>query len=161
MKSIVVGVGEYQVAKGPKGLLATYALGSCIGVAIYDPALRLGGLLHFMLPDSAMDTHRAQTNPALFADTGISAMVKALKDASAEPSRMRVQIAGGAQVVAGAAGMNIGKRNYLAARKMFWKLGLMVESEAIGGTVPRHLSLRLIDGDVRVELAEMQRVAEA
>ena len=52
-------------------ILATYALGSCIGLSVYDPKAAVGGLLHYMLPDSGIDPERSRANPYMFADTGI------------------------------------------------------------------------------------------
>jgi len=68
---IVVGMADMQVSKEPEAMLISFALGSCIGVTLYDPLIRVGGLLHFMLPDSQIDPQKSQKNPWMFADTGI------------------------------------------------------------------------------------------
>ncbi len=57
-------------------MLATYALGSCIGLSVYDPKAAVGGLLHYMLPDSAIDPARSRQNPYMFADTGIPKLLE-------------------------------------------------------------------------------------
>lgn len=54
MKTVVVGVGDCRVTDEPVELV-TYALGSCIAVVVWDPVAKVGGLLHFMLPDSSVD----------------------------------------------------------------------------------------------------------
>jgi chemotaxis receptor (MCP) glutamine deamidase CheD len=71
MEQIVVGMADCRIAAIPEQILVTFALGSCIGLAVYDVRARLGGLLHYMLPDSAIDPARRQDNPYMFADTGI------------------------------------------------------------------------------------------
>ena len=57
---VVVGVGDCRVATRPFGFIATYALGSCVGVVVYDWKSRVGGLLHAMLPDSSIDNSCAR-----------------------------------------------------------------------------------------------------
>lgn len=66
-----------KISNTPGTVLVTYSLGSCIAVAIYDPLVRVGGMLHFMLPDSELDPEKAQNNPFMFADTGIPSLFKA------------------------------------------------------------------------------------
>src|SRR4051794_4616024 len=67
-RQIVVDVGDLKVTNVPEAILATYALGSCVGVSVYDPHARVGGLLHCQLPASSMSPDRATQRPALFAD---------------------------------------------------------------------------------------------
>ena len=69
---IKVGMADYKVGRSPSTLIS-YGLGSCIGVSLYDPIRKIGGLLHIMLPDSTQA--RASDNPAKFADTGIPLMI--------------------------------------------------------------------------------------
>ncbi|MGQ9653162.1 MAG: chemotaxis protein CheD [Thermodesulfobacteriota bacterium] len=71
MSQRVVGIAELQVSADPSETLVACSLGSCIGIAIYDPEVRVGGMLHFILPDSSMAPQKAGTKPAMFADTGI------------------------------------------------------------------------------------------
>ena len=78
MSELIVGISDLKVSNNPGDVLITYALGSCIGVAVFDPKARVGGLLHFMLPDSTLDANKAKTTPAMFADTGIIAFVQIL-----------------------------------------------------------------------------------
>jgi chemotaxis protein CheD len=71
MNTLVVGVGDCLVSKDPQGLLVTYALGSCIAILIHDPVAGVGGLLHYMLPESSIDSLKAQQRPFMYADTGL------------------------------------------------------------------------------------------
>ena len=65
-------------------MLIIHALGSCIGVAVYDPMVKVEGLLHFMLPDSSLDSKKAKKKPAMFADTGIPLLFKSCYKLGAE-----------------------------------------------------------------------------
>jgi chemotaxis protein CheD len=146
MKSLVVGISDCKISANPDELLVTYALGSCIAVALYDPAAKIGGLLHYMLPDSALDGNKAQQNPFMFADTGILKLLEAVRQRGGEPRRMLVRLAGGAQVLDSQGTFQIGKRNYLAARKILWKAGILIAAEAVGGEVSRTTRLEIATG---------------
>jgi chemotaxis protein CheD len=135
-----------KISNTPGTVLVTYSLGSCIAVAIYDPIVRVGGMLHFMLPDSGLDTEKAQNNPFMFADTGIPSLFKAAYRLGAKKNRMQVVVVGGAQVSNGSDFFNIGKRNGIAVRKIFWKNNVMVNFQSIGGTDNRTLRLDIDDG---------------
>lgn len=54
MNKRIVGVGDMIVSNDPEDIIVTYALGSCLGVVIYDPVANVGGMLHAMLPDSTL-----------------------------------------------------------------------------------------------------------
>ncbi len=69
--SLIVGISDCKVTRDAESVLVTYALGSCIAVAMHDPVTKVSGLLHYMLPESAIDSKKAEQNPFMFADTGI------------------------------------------------------------------------------------------
>ena len=146
MKALIVGISDCKVSNDLDSVLVTYALGSCIAVALYDPATKVGGLLHYMLPESSLDMQKAQQNPFMFADTGIKALFQAVAANGGHPRRMVVRLAGGAQVLDGEGVFQIGKRNYLAARKILWKAGVLISAEAVGGEVSRTTRLDLATG---------------
>jgi chemotaxis protein CheD len=146
MKSLIVGISDCKVSNDLDSTLVTYALGSCIAVVLYDPATKVGGLLHYMLPESALDAQKAQQNPFMFADTGIRALLQAVTASGALPKRMVVRLAGGAAVLDTEGVFQIGKRNYLAARKILWKAGVLISAEAVGGDVSRTIRLDLATG---------------
>ena len=117
----VVGVADCRVARGPHPGLVTYALGSCIAVVVFDPGAQVGGLLHFMLPESSLDQAKAAANPFLFADTGVPILFQEVCRLGAQKQKLRVCIAGGAQIMVESSMFHIGKKNYLALRKILWK----------------------------------------
>jgi chemotaxis protein CheD len=146
MNSVIVGISDCKVSSDPDCVLLTYALGSCIAVAIHDPVAEVGGLLHYMLPESTLDQSKAADNPYMFADTGIQTLLQDICDRGAIRRRLVVRIAGGAQIVDGHQLFQIGRRNYLAARKLLWKAGLLVAAEAVGGEVSRTVRLEVKTG---------------
>ncbi len=148
---IIVGIADMKVTKNPDDALITYSLGSCIGVAIYDPAARVGGLLHFMLPDSEIDPQKALKNPWMFADTGIPSLFKEAYKLGAEKKRTDVKVVGGSQIMDASGRFNIGKRNYMALRKIFWTNGVLITAEDVGGNGNRTVTVEVSSGKVLVK----------
>jgi chemotaxis protein CheD len=147
---LIAGVGEWVVAGGSDLTLATYALGSCIGVAAYDPLAKAGGLLHFMLPDSSLNPEKAELRPGTFCDTGLPAMISELEALGARRRNLRIYVAGAARILSGSDFFDIGRRNQLAAKRRLWELGLTIEEEDTGGELSRTLKLSLESGRVAV-----------
>lgn len=146
-KPVVVGVGDCRVSADPKAEIVTYALGSCIAVAIWDPVAKVGGMLHFMLPDSSVDRlSGGRDNPFRYADTGTPLLFRTAYQQGAEKRRLVVRLAGGAAVVDDDGVFNIGKRNYAALRKILWKAGVMVHGEDVGGSNSRTVRLEVGSG---------------
>lgn len=152
MEQIVIGMADCRLGMARGQVLATYALGSCIGLAVHDSHAEVGGLLHFMLPDSSIDPERARQNPFIFADTGIPVMLEKLRGLGASQRRLIAHAAGGAQMMDRENVFEIGKRNYLAMRRILWKAGLLLQGEAVGGSQSR--TMRFEIGSGRVWLQE-------
>lgn len=143
---VTVGVGDCRVSDAAESVLTTYALGSCIALAIHDPVAAVGGLLHFMLPEASLNPAKASENPFMFADTGIPLLFHAAYGLGAMKRRLVVRAAGGAQVMDGNGVFNIGKRNHLALRRILWKAGVMIHGEEVGGTTSRTVRLEVSTG---------------
>ena len=127
-----------KMAQG-EGVLVTYALGSSIGLCFHDPRLRLGALLHIMLPIN-METGR--THPLKYADTGIRETLKQMEARGAMRSRMTVKIAGGAKMfeIAGGSGLgNIGQRNIESVNAILKRENIRLLAQEVGGKVARTL----------------------
>ena len=140
-----------KVSGDVEDMLITYALGSCIGVAVYDPTVKVGDLLHFMLPDSSLDLNKAGKTPAMFADTGIPLLFKSCYRLGAEKRRMIVKIAGGSNILDNSNYFRIGQRNITALRKIFWKNNVLIDGEDTGGDNNRTVSLDIFSGKVVVK----------
>jgi chemotaxis protein CheD len=151
MMNHVVGVGDCQIKRELGDCLITYALGSCIAIAIYDPVTHVTGLLHYLLPDSTIDSEKAAKNPYMFADTGIPTLFHSAYSLGAEKKRLRVTVAGGAQVLASEL-FQIGKRNQLAMKKILWRAGVLICHEETGGDLSRTIRIDISTGDVFMKL---------
>lgn len=155
---IVVDIADLKVSADPAAELITYSLGSCIGVAIWDRVQRVGGLLHYMLADSKVSPERAQAAPAMFADTGIPRLFRAAYELGAAKGNLVVKVAGGSALFATTSTMDIGKHNYLMLRKIFWKNGVLIDGEHVGGSISRTMRLNVGSGRVTVENRKMGQV---
>lgn len=151
-KQVVVGMADLKVGNQADQILVTHALGSCIGLAIYDPQVRVGGLLHYMLPDSHLDPGKAQAHPYMFADTAIPMLFRECYRLGAQKSRLLVKAAGGSQVLGGSEHFQIGRRNYAALRKIFVRNQILIDAEDVGGVAARTLFLEVASGRVWVRV---------
>ena len=143
----IVGVSDMKLAREKGDTIVTHALGSCIGIVIHDPQAGVGGILHYMLPMSKVDDEKARNNPFMFGDTGIPLLFQKAYALGAKKENMRVVMAGGATVINDNGFFDIGNRNVVIARKMFWKNNVMIAAESVGGAMPRTLSLELDTGE--------------
>lgn len=139
---IKVGMADLKVCKFPD-VLTTIGLGSCIGVALYDPSTKISGLAHVMLPDSTQI--RNNTNIAKFADTGIQKLYDDMIKAGANKARIVAKIAGGAKMFElsnnNAQSINIGDRNAEASREKLKELGIRLVAEDTGLNFGRTVEL--------------------
>ena len=154
---VIVNVSDAKVSNDPSETIITYSLGSCIAVCLYDKPTHVGGMLHYQLPSSKMETERSQERPFMFADTGMEKLINKLISMGANKKRMIVKIAGGAAMETGPKGFDIGKRNHLAIRKIMWKHGMFIDSEDVGGFSPRNMYLDIGTGMVMIKSNSVEK----
>ena len=143
---IKVGMADYKVGRAPATLIS-YGLGSCIGVSLYDPVAKVGGLLHLMLPDSKQS--KASENPAKFADTGMPLLLKDVLALGASKTRLVAKMAGGAQMFAFAKAtdiMRVGARNAEAVKMHLKTMGIRLLAEDTGANYGRTVQINLENG---------------
>ena len=148
---VVVDIADLQVIADPTVSLVTYSLGSCMGVTVWDPEARVGGMLHYMLPDSSISPDKARANPAMFADTGLPCLFRTAYELGASKKRLIVKVAGGSSLLDDHGTFNIGKRNYVVLRKVFWKNGILIDAEHVGGSISRTMRLDISTGRVSIK----------
>jgi chemotaxis protein CheD len=151
VQRVVVGVGDVSVSNNALLTLSTYALGSCVAVAAYDPVSKAGGLLHLMLPDSTISPDKAITQPAMFADTGLPLLFRSLTGMKAERARLRLFVAGGASVLCDSGVFKIGERNVKITLGWLQQNGFNLRASAVGGTINRTVHLELNTGGIELK----------
>lgn len=146
-----VGIAEFGVATGGE-VLRTHGLGSCVAVALHDPAARVGGLAHVMLPTSSGPE---ATPPAKYADTAIEATVEAMVEAGADREALVAKMAGGSQMFGfSGIGEGVGKRNVAAVREELGARNIPVDGEAVGGDHGRTVDFEAATGRLSVRTAD-------
>jgi len=151
-KLITIGVADMKISNDIESTLVTYSLGSCLGVMIYDPLAKVGGLLHAMLPEAKDERNNPNFNPYKYIDSGVPVLFKEAYRLGASKNRMKVAVAGGAQILDDSGYFNIGKRNIATLRKLFWKNGVMIDKEHVEGNFSRTVKLRIADGEIKLSL---------
>ena len=148
-KKISVGIADMKITR-QEGILITYALGSCIGISFYDPMIKLGALLHIMLPEN----NQIDNNVFKFADSGIRETLRKLYAFGAMRGRLVCKIAGGAKMFEMKGGNsdfgNIGLRNAAMVKKVLMEERMRIAAEDTGGSYARTMLLNVGTGDVVV-----------
>ena len=150
---LTVGISDMKISSNPEDVLVTYSLGSCVGIAIYDPLQKIGGLIHCMLPLSKVDLEKAKDVPYMFVDTGLPLMLQTLFNMGADRKRLVAKVAGGAVLLDDNGMFRIGERNHIVVRKLLWKNNILISSEDVGGTLARTMYLHIIDGKTIIKSA--------
>lgn len=157
-KHFTVGMADLMVSHDQSLILCTFPLGSCLGVAIYDPVVKVGGLLHSMLPDSSIDSKRAAARPGMFLDTGLALLLEHAGNLKAKKENLLVYAAGASEIMDETACFNIGKRNYEVLTSLLAQRDLKIYAADVGGLTNRTMQLDLDTGDVRLKFSGQARM---
>jgi chemotaxis protein CheD len=150
-----VNAGEVVVSKAAADVLTTSApVGSCVAVSLWDPTSGVGGLLHFLWPDSRLNPERAGAEPACFADTGVQLLFDQAAAMGAVKGRCKVRLVGAAEIDDREQADRWAKRNLLAVRSVLWRSGVFLEGEEVGGAKARRATLTVSNGELLVGLHE-------
>ena len=155
-----IRISEMKVSNQAEDVLVTYYLGSCVGLALYDPVARVGGLIHCALPLSSIDPARARMNPCMFTDTGAPALIQSILNLGAQKNRLIARVAGAASLLDEKGVFEIGERNYIVLRKVLWENRIMVAAEDTGGTIARTICLYMNTGRTTVKSCGLERDLE-
>ena len=151
VQRVVVGVGDVSVSNNPQITLSTYALGSCVAVVAYDSVARSAGLLHLMLPESAIAPDKVTSQPAMFADTGLPLLFRSMGGVGGQRARLRIFVTGGASVLSDSQVFKIGERNIATTLAWLERNSFSVTRSAVGGTINRSVHLEIGTGAVNLK----------
>lgn len=161
MSNIInVGMSQMELSSKPGTVLTAPSLGSCIGLAIYDPVAKIGGMAHIVLPDSAKNTKETEAL-GKYADTAVPEMLSKIISMGANKKNLIIKIAGGAQMFnlqQGSNVLNIGLRNTLAVKTALSKEGLEVLKSDTGGNKGRTFKLDVQTGIFSVKVIGQNEV---
>ena len=148
---VTVGVGDLGASNNTMITLSTYALGSCVAVVAHDPSTKASGLLHVMLPDSSISPGKAGSQPAMFVDTGLPMLFRALEGLKANRTTLKIFVTGGASVLCDSDVFKIGDRNVRGTLDWLSQHGFRVRATAVGGVVNRTVHLQVGTGDLELK----------
>ena len=148
MEKIIVGIAEGKTAKHGETLIS-YALGSCVGVCLYDRKHKIAGLAHIILPETSFAVDRQ--NEYKFASEGVRQLIGEMRRQGAEKRFMVAKIAGGAKMFTSAENKwNIGERNVERVKKTLSEEGIRLLAEDTGKDYGRTIALMSEDGSLEV-----------
>ncbi len=142
----IVDISGMAVSSQPGAMLVTYSLGSCVGITMYAADLRLGGMIHCMLPLSTQEPAKARARPAMFTDTGVQTLLRALYKRGARRRNLIVKLAGGGAPLDDKGFFKVGERNAVIARRILAANRIPIAAEDLGGKHPRTLYLEVDSG---------------
>jgi len=148
--NLIVGISDWKVGR-PNDVIITYALGSCVGICLYDKKSRVAGLSHIMLPESKSGGE-ASVNRMKFADTAIPDMYNKMLSMGAVHSNLTAKIAGGALMFNITSDrFNIGERNVASVKNALSLLKIPIIAHDTGLNYGRTVFFYSEDGSVRIK----------
>ena len=146
MPQLLVKLADLAVSKNPEDLLVVYGLGSTAAVILYDDEARAGGIVHFMLPNSASESRRAADYPAMYADVAIPLLVESCIGQGARGESLKARLAGGSILMGQGISRSISEGNIAAAKRILADLGIPLTAEDSGGNHNRAVRLEIATG---------------
>ncbi len=148
-----VGIAQCHFSEGNDIILVAPHLGSCVGVGIYAPSLKISGMVHCLLPLSKSDEGKAAENPYMYVDTGVTKLISIFLEKGATKKELQIYVAGGASINDVNGVFEIGKKNFTVLRKLLWKNSLLIKGEHVGGQTSRSIFLDAATGKAQVKVA--------
>jgi chemotaxis protein CheD len=148
-----VGVADLKISDDVADVLITYALGSCLGITVYDFRMKRAGLLHCMMPESSLDLIKAAGNPCLYVDSGMKALLNHFYRKGSRKGDLIIRVTGGSSSKQNEEEdfFQIGRRNFVSLRKYLWNEGLMLKAFDVGGYGSRTVTLEVENGKMLIK----------
>ncbi len=149
---VVVGISEMAISHDENDILVTYSLGSCVGVALYDPVTHVTGMMHCMLPTVGADAEKAKEKPCMFVDSGMTALLQEMFNRGAEKKNIICKVAGAGHPMDDKNLFRIGERNYAILRKILMKNNMLIKGELIGDKTAKTMFISVANGTTTVKI---------
>lgn len=153
-QTISVGLGEVKVTTDSSMYLACFGLGSCVCLCAYDPAAKVAGMAHIVLPESK--SKEVDMTATKYADIAVPVLFEEMIKKGASKSNLIVKLAGAAQMIQApgfASILDMGAKNLAATRTVLKSEGVRVKGEDIGGSKGRSVWLSVANGETMVRTA--------
>lgn len=143
-----IGIGQMKISQDRKDILVAANLGSCLGISVYDPMQKVGGMIHCLLPISKSDPAKAKKFPGMYVDTGVAKLFKEILQLGCSKKKLIVAVAGGSNINDANNHFQVGRRNYTVLRKFLWQNNILIRAENVGQDAPCTLALKIDSGEV-------------
>ena len=140
---LIVGISDMKISQRPEDVLVTHSLGSCLGLAAYDPLARVGGLIHCLLPKASS---AGVANPYMYVNVGVPAMIRQLVALGASKAHLAFKAAGCSRMIHIANQFDTGAQNLAMLEALFAKNNVALAAKDVGGSIPRTVALRMDTG---------------
>lgn len=146
----IIGIGEYVISDAPEDFIKTFALSSCVAVAVYNPVIHLAGMIHIALPNPA-DLEETQRRPGYYATSGIPILIhKMCWGYGSQRKDLQVKLFGGAVSLRTDDYFKIGPKNLKAVREVLSGMDLKIVGAHIGGVISRSITMSVQSGEVEI-----------
>lgn len=154
MSQITIKLADFSANNNPNDALIVYGIGSTLAVILYDEGAKTGGIVHVMLPNSAIGSPKTKDYPAMYADSGIYQLVQSCIELGARKDALSARLVGGAFMLGKGISQSISDGNLLAARNILSKMGINVTIENTGGNHMRSVRLDIATGKAYLKRPE-------
>lgn len=144
---IILETGNIKIASDYSNIV-TKALGSCVALTLYDQVRKIGGMIHYILPENPGGKKKEK-----YADTGINLLFGKILESNAKKENLVAKMIGGAVMFEDFMDdveNSIGKRNVIKGKEILKKLGVKLLSEDTGGNYGRSVKFQLTDGKIYI-----------
>lgn len=141
--------GEYYAT--PRDMVLVTVLGSCVCACIRDKVSGIGGMNHFMLPDSGHDRNNPLGDSARYGTYAMEILINQLLKMGAKRSNFEAKVFGGGSVLRGFSVNNIGERNAEFVLEFLKTEKIVVAAQDLLDVFPRKVYYFPSSGLVRVK----------
>lgn len=152
----IIGIGEYIVSNREEDTITTYALASCVGVTVYCPFKKAGGMIHIALPEP-MEDYKREHRLGYYATTGLPLLIQTMKNKyGCNKEDLSIHLFGGANSIRRDDVFFVGQKNILAIKCILSSLGLKYNQQEVGGFVSRTIEMKVTTGFVKMDTQAIQ-----
>ena len=138
--------GEFYLTRCDE--LVGTVLGSCVSACIRDRLLGLGGMNHFLLPDTCIDSDT--TGRAMrYGSFAMEQLINQILKFGGDRDRLEAKLTGGGRIISGMG--DVGAHNTRFAQQYLAREGIEVVAEDLGGDCPRKVLYHPASGTLRVK----------
>ncbi len=150
--AVNVGIGEFIVSRDSNQVLKCVGIGSCIALCAYDPAARVGGIAHMLLPCSR--NRDEMSSPVKYIDSGVPYILNKMVKLGATRSNMILKIAGGAKMLSipgSNPNLDIGQKNIAEVKAAIDRERMLICGADLGGNFGRTIEFFIGSGKITVK----------